>query len=146
MCIHLGNGANLLKPVVPPTDEAVKHRNRLAVCLVCQFILSIMTMVSDPYTGIYSFFLVVMLACGMIQMNYCCVSFYMLYITMSWVYNISNIGLAIQNGSISFIYNQSSTSAAYQFTVSIISAVYQSVAFFVCFCAYREFAAMLIDF
>ena len=147
MCINLGGGGggDMLKPVVPPTPEATKHRTYLVICAAVQFALGIMMFFVDWYNGFYQIMLCLMLGCAIAQMNYCCVAFYMLYITMSWVTNVCRIGLVAQNHSIKFIYNNTGTSAAFQFTVSILITVYYTVAWFVCFYAYREFAAMLLD-
>ena len=65
------------------------------VCLACQFTLAFMYFFSNFYTGFYNMMLAMMLGCGIAQMNYCCISFYMLYITMDWIYNVCTIGLVI---------------------------------------------------
>ena len=55
------------------------------------------------------------------------------------------IGLVIQTGSISAVYSGDSSSGGFDFTMYCLSVIFYSVAWFVCFYAYREFAAMLLD-
>lgn len=69
----------------------------------------------------------------------------MIYITFNWLYYVSVVGLTIQDGGFTAIYRAGVTNATFQLTLSCLFVVYYSVAWPICFCAYKEFKAMLMD-
>ena len=89
---------------------------------------------------------VAILACSISSMNYCCLAMYMIYIVLNWITNVCNIGLIIQDGQLNDFITSGNTSLVFQITLSCMFIMYYTVAFVLCFFAYREFKAMLMDY
>lgn len=85
MCLNLGGGQNMLKPVVPPTDKAKQWRTYLLICGIINFALAFMLCFVNVLSGIYEMINVSILFCSISSVNYCCLSLYMIYITMFWL-------------------------------------------------------------
>jgi hypothetical protein len=115
------------------------------VCGFVQLALAIMLCFCNVMSGIYELIDVAILFCSLAQMNFCCLTFYMVYITINFFSFVNIIGFCIQTGSIGSIYNTGSTSTSFQFTVVCMLTVYYIVAIILCFYAYREFKGMLFD-
>ena len=97
MCLNLGGGQNMLKPVVPPTEAAKNYQKLLIVVAVINFILAFMLCFINAYSGIMEMILVSFLACSIASVNFCCLTFYMIYITLNWISYVSTVGLLMQN-------------------------------------------------
>ena len=145
MCLNLGGAGNALKPVAPPTDKAKQQRTILIGLAICNLILAIMYCFVSFFNGMYELIVVAILGCSISSMNYCCLALYMIYITMNWITNVCNIGLIIQDGQWGDFITSGNTSLVFQITLSSMFIVYYTVAFILCFFAYREFKAMLMD-
>ena len=114
MCLNLGGGGNLLKPVVDPiTDLAKNYRTYLMVCCAFNVILGFMYCWVSVMTGIYSMITASFLACSIASVNYCCLAMYMIYITMGWFTNVCTIGLLIQTGSFTAAFSTGNSSVTY---------------------------------
>ena len=145
MCLTLGGGGPKCEPMVPPTDEAKRQRTILMVCGFIHLTLSIMLCFVNFMSGIYELIDVAILFCSLAQMNFCCLTFYMVYITINFFTYVNIIGLVIQTGSFDLVYNTGSTSASFWFTTICLLSIYYIVAVILCFYAYREFKGMMFD-
>jgi hypothetical protein len=145
MCLSLGGGGQQCEPIVPPTDKARQQRTVLMVCGFVHLALAIMLCFCNVMSGIYELIDVAILFCSLAQMNFCCLTFYMVYITINFFSFVNIIGFCIQIGSVSLIYSTGTTTATFQFTVVCLLTVYYIVAIILCFYAYREFKGMLFD-
>ena len=96
-------------------------------------------------SGIYEIITVSFLFCSIASVNYCCLAFYMIYITMNWLSNVCSVGLIIQDGGFTDVYKVGVGSIAFQMTLTIMFIVYYTVAWILCFYAYREFKGMVFD-
>lgn len=115
MCLSLGGGAKQCEPIVPPTEKAKTQRTILMVCGFVQLALGIMLCFCNVMSGIYELIDVAILFCSLAQMNFCCLTFYMVYITINFFSFVNIIGLCIQTGSIKSIsnYNTGTTSPTF---------------------------------
>jgi hypothetical protein len=145
MCLNLGGTQQALKPVAPPTDKAKHYRKILIVLAVINFALAFMYCFVNLLGGFYEFIVVAILGCSISSMNYCCLAMYMIYITLNWITNVCSVGLIIQNGYWSSFITSGNTTLVFQITLSMMFIIYYTIAFVLCFLAYREFKAMLMD-
>lgn len=95
MCLSMGGGAQMCEPIVPPNDASKKWRMILLGCASMQGILAMMLMWVNIWSGCYEFIDVAILCCSLAQMNYCCLTMYMVYICMNLFPYLSTIGLCI---------------------------------------------------
>lgn len=113
MCLSLGGGAQQCEPIVPPTEKAKKQRTILMVCGFVQLALAIMLCFCNVMSGIYELMDVAILFCSLAQMNFCCLTFYMVYITINFFSFVNIIGFCIQTGSIGSVYGTGTTSTTF---------------------------------
>ena len=85
------------------------------------------------------------LLCATSSFNYCCLAFYMIYITMNWLSYVCTVGLIIQDGGFRNVFTSGYTSVVFQLVLTCMFIVYYTIAFFICFYAYKEFKGMLFD-
>ena len=114
--------------------------------MVCGFIhlaLAIMLCFLVPMSGIYELIDVSILFCALAQCNFCCLIMYIVTISINFFTYFSVIGLWIQTGAYNF--GEGTTNQKFGQTVICLLTIYYLVAVFVCFCAYREFKAMVFD-
>ena len=97
MCLSLGDTSQMLKPVVPPTPKAIMWRGLLTALGFVHISLAIMYLFCNLMQGIYEVIIVAVLFCSLASVNFCCLTVYMIYITMNFFTMIGSIGLAIQN-------------------------------------------------
>lgn len=95
MCLSMGGGAKMCEPIVPPNEESKKWRIILLACAITQLSLAICLMWVNVQQGCYELIDVAILCCSLAQMNYCCLTMYMVYISMNLFPYISTIGLVI---------------------------------------------------
>jgi hypothetical protein len=145
MCLTLGGGAPKCEPAVPPTDEAKRQRTILMICGFVHLALSIMLCFVNFMSGIYELIDVAILFCALAQMNFCCLTFYMVYISINFFTYFNIIGLVIQNNSFTTAFNTGSSSVTFWFTTICLLSIYYIVAVILCFFAYREFKGMMFD-
>ena len=145
MCLTLGGGNNMCEPVVPPTPAGKKHRGILMICGFVHLALAIMYCFISIMSGIYMLIDVAILFCALAQMNYCCLIIYIIQITVQFFMVFNQLGLAVQNGSLTEIMEEASFSQNLALVVMILLAIYYVVANILCFYAYREFKGMLFD-
>ncbi len=100
MCLTLGGGGPKCEPAVPPTEAAKKHRIILIVLGIVQLALAIMLCWVNIMSGIYEMIDVAILFCALAQMNFCCLTFYIVYITINFFTYVNIIGLVIQTQSL----------------------------------------------
>lgn len=143
MCLTLGGGAQMCEPIVPPTEQTKKWRYILLGCAFVQGCLAMMLMWVNMWTGVYEFIDVAILCCSLAQMNYCCLTMYMVYICMNLFPYISIIGLCIQNQEFTSTFHTGNGTVTYWFTVVCLLTVYYIVAIILCFYAYREFKGLV---
>jgi hypothetical protein len=65
------------------------------ICALVNLALGFMLCFVNVMSGIYEILLVMILFCSISSINYCCLAFYMIYITMGWVNNVCIVGLVI---------------------------------------------------
>ncbi len=94
----------MLKPVVPPTQEAKNLQKILVVVAIVNFILAFMLCFVNALSGIYEMITVSFLACSIASVNFCCLALYMIYITMNWINYVCTVGLLIQDGAFSITF------------------------------------------
>lgn len=63
MCLFPGGGMNM-QPVVPPTDLALKIKQKLYIVMFVHFLLSIMMMFLSVMSGIQELITVMIFWCG----------------------------------------------------------------------------------
>ena len=78
-------------------------------------------------------------------MNYCCLIIYIIQITVQFFMVFNQLGLAVQNGSMTEIMEDASFSQNLALVVMMLLAIYYVGANVLCFYAYREFKGMLFD-
>ena len=92
MCLFPGSFSNM-QPVVPPSQNGLKHKRILFGVILVQLVLSILVMFFSISTGLMSLILTVVLWCGNSRMSHCLLIFYMVYILFDFLKVISVIGL-----------------------------------------------------
>jgi hypothetical protein len=98
MCLSLGGDdgiTNMLKPIVPPTDLAKKYRTALIVLGFIHLALAIAYIFCNVTAGIYELIVVAVLFCSIASVNFCCLTMYMIYISMNFFTFFSQLGLVI---------------------------------------------------
>ena len=145
MCLSLGDTSQMLKPVVPPTPKAIMWRGLLTALGFVHISLAIMYLFCNLMQGIYEVIIVAVLFCSLASVNFCCLTVYMIYITMNFFTMIGSIGLAIQNRELDTVFDSKNSPLIFQFSVTILLCIFDVIALVVCFFAYREFKGMLFD-
>ena len=135
----------MCEPVVPPTEAGKKHRGILMVLGFVHMALAIMMCFIVPMQGIYELIDVAILFCALAQMNFCCLIIYIINITINFFVIFNQLGLAMQNGSLTETMEDATFAGNVALTIMILLAVYYIVANVFCFYAYREFKGMLFD-
>merc|ERR1712226_927408 len=79
------------------------------------------------------------------QMNYCCLIIYLINITINFFIQFNLLGLWVQTGSVTETMENASLGTTFTIAVIISLTIYYVIANVVCFYAYREFKAMLIE-
>ena len=95
MCLSLGGGGNQFQPIVPPTPKALEYRTILMICGFVHLALAIMYCFCNAVAGIYELIDVAILFCSIAQMNFCCLTIYMVYITINFFSFVNIIGYCI---------------------------------------------------
>ncbi len=98
MCLSLGDNdgiTNMLKPIVPPTDLAKRYRTALIVLGFIHLALAIAYIFCNVTAGVYELVVVAVLFCSIASVNFCCLTMYMIYISMNFFTFFSQIGLVI---------------------------------------------------
>jgi hypothetical protein len=103
----------MLQPVVPPTLKAVEWKKWLLVCAVLNFALAFMLCFVSIMSGIYEMITVSFLFCATSSFNFCCLAFYMIYITMNWLSYVCTVGLIIQDGGFRNVFTSGYTSVVF---------------------------------
>ena len=147
MCLSLGGGdqQSMCQPIVEPTPKAKMWQGILTAFGFVHLGLAIMYLFSNMMAGVYEVITVAVLFCSIASVNFCCLTLYMIYITMNFFTSISLIGLTIQNKRFDEVYDSKNSPIVFQFTVTILLCIYYVAALIVCFLAYREFKGMLFD-
>src|SRR5688572_9175594 len=98
MCLFpFGGGGFNMQPIVPPTQEGLKHKSRLYIVMFAHLILSIFMLFIHGISGIHELINVVILWCATSQMHFCYLIFYMLMCMFGFVTNFAYLGLLIQD-------------------------------------------------
>ena len=96
MCLFpFGGGGFNMQPVVPPTQEGLKHKSRLYIVMFAHLILAIFMLFISGMSGLHELINVVILWCATSQMHFCYLIMYMLMCMISFVQNVSYLGLLI---------------------------------------------------
>lgn len=94
MCLFPGGGFNM-QPIVPPTAEGVKHKQRLYIVMIAHVLLSIMMMFLSIVTGIYELLGVLILWCAATQMHFCQLIIYIILCCNNFIAIFAFLGLLI---------------------------------------------------
>jgi hypothetical protein len=139
MCLFPGGGFNM-QPIVPPSEEGLKHKSKLYVVIFAHLILSIFMLFIHGISGIHELINVLILWCATSQMHFCYLIFYMLMCMYSFIQNFAYIGLLMQDGLLAYAFT---TSKGLSVTIMMIFCVFYVVAVYFAFHAYREFKGMM---
>ena len=72
MCLFpLGGGGFNMRPVVPPTDAALKAKRPVMICLFVHLALALTFFFVTFSAGLQDLFMVLILWCATSQMHYC---------------------------------------------------------------------------
>ena len=97
MCLFpLGGGQGFnMEPQVRPSREAMEHKKRLQIVLICHIVYGILCLVAFGIQGIFEFILCAIFYCGIAQMNYCQLIIYQVICLFSFMQKFSTVGLFI---------------------------------------------------
>ena len=87
MCLSLGGGQDgqkMCQPIVEPTPKARMWRGILTAFGFVHLALAIMYLFSSMMAGLYEVIIVAVLFCSIASVNFCCLTMYMIYITMNF--------------------------------------------------------------
>merc|ERR1712178_405684 len=101
--------------------------------------LSIMMCFIVAMQGIYELIDVAILFCALAQMNFCCLIIYIINISINFFVIFNQLGLAMQNGTLTDAMKDASFNQNLALTIMICHCIYYVVANIFCFYAYREF-------
>lgn len=135
----------MLKPVVPPTEKAKYYRTVLLVLGVINMILAFMEMFNNIFNGFYAMIIASILFCSIASVNYCCLTLYMVYITLDWLNNLCTVGLLIQTGTFITVLTSHNSQVVFALVLTWLFLIYETIAWFICFYAFKEFKAMLFE-
>ena len=133
----------MCEPMVPPNEKSNFWRKVLMGLAIIQLCLAIMLCFVDMYSGMYELIDVMILCCALARIDYCCLTMYIVYISLNMFPYISMIGLCIQNQEFVSTFETGSSSVSFWFTTICLLTIYYMVAIVVCFFAYREFKGLL---
>ena len=101
MCLMMGGGyERCCQPVCEPTPKGIEQRNRLVIIAFIHLAFAIMLFFISPQQGFQELIDVLILFCATAQMNYCCLIFYIFYVTINFFVAFNAIGLWLQTGNV----------------------------------------------
>lgn len=96
MCLFpMGGGGFNMRPVCPPTPEALKHKQNLKYVLIAHAVMTVSYMVISTSFSLQDIILCLILYCAMAQMHFCHLIIYMMMCLYSWMGYITFLGLKI---------------------------------------------------
>ena len=141
MCLFPGGGLNM-QPIVPPSQEGLKHKSRLYVVILAHLILAILMLFIHGISGIHELINVLILWCATSQMHFCYLLFYIIMCMFGFVQNFAYIGLLIQDELLVIAFKGK---LGFSITIMMAFCVFYIVAIYFSFHAYREFKGMMRD-
>ena len=94
MCLFPGSGMSM-QPIVPPTDNGLKHKQKLYIIMMIHLVLSITMMFVRVVDGIYEMISILILWCAATQMHFCQLIIYIIICGNKFVSSFATIGLLI---------------------------------------------------
>ena len=142
----MGGGGDCcnMQPICPPTQAALKHKQKLQYLMIAHLILALTLFFVTFSAGLQDLILVLILWCASSQMHFCHLIVYMLFCTFNLVGYFSNVGLLLQQGKFGPYFTAGGVQTFLMILV-IAFIVFYPIAIYFCFQAYKEFKGMLAD-